>query len=296
MADGQRLLMRRGGGITLGFPSFTGAVKWLVLVNALLFLVFQVLKVSQGGGAFVQSFLSGAVLIPEAVVHGQIWRLVTYSFINEWGLLYIIFDLLALWMFGAEFEERWGSSIFLQFYFFCTVGAALIVIAIAYGFSAAGILGMTPTVFTMGVGGPLYGILAAYGVLYGDRDIMMFPLPFTMKARYMIIIWLGIALVLSLRGGPVGVASIGLLGGALFGYVWIKAVPVRGLGHYFSERYFGFRNRYYRWKRRRAARKFEVYMRKHDRSQYFDEYGNYKPPDERETRKPNGEAKGPWAQ
>jgi hypothetical protein len=56
------------------------------------------------------------------------------------------------------------------------------------------------------------------------------------------------------------------------------------------------RNNYYRWKRRRAARKFEVYMRKHDRSQYFDEYGNFKPPEDREKGKPNGEAKGPWAQ
>jgi hypothetical protein len=125
---------------------------------------------------------------------------------------------------------------------------------------------------------------------------MMFPLPFTMKARYMVIIWLLIALYFSLAPGPLGIASIALLGGALFGLIWIKFMPARGLGFYFSERYYGVRNNYYRWKRRRAARKFEVYMRKHDRSQYFDEYGNFKPPEDREKGKPNGEAKGPWAQ
>ena len=60
----------------------------------------------------------------------------------------------------------------------------------------------------------------------------------------------------------------------------------------FSERYFGMRNSYYRWKRRRAARKFEVYMRKHDREVTFDEHGNYIPPDD--TDKHNGGSKSGW--
>ena len=58
-----------------------------------------------------------------------------------------------------------------------------------------------------------------------------------------------------------------------------------------SERYFGLRNSYYRWKRRRAARKFEVYMRKHDRTVSFDEHGNYIPPDDD---KKNGGSKSGW--
>lgn len=59
-----------------------------------------------------------------------------------------------------------------------------------------------------------------------------------------------------------------------------------------SESYFGLRNSYYRWKRRRAARKFEVYMRQHDQNVKFDEYGNYVPPEE--ERKKNGESKSGW--
>jgi membrane associated rhomboid family serine protease len=231
------------------------------------------------------------------VLHGEVWRLITYAFLS-WGLLSLLFDLLALWMFGSEFESRWGTSVFVQFYFFCMLGAALTVIGVVYACSnihlkgqADGLLGMTPNVYTLGVGGPLYGVLAAFGILYGEREILMFPLPFTMRAKYMVMIWLFIALVLSLSGG---VPSIGLLGGALFGYLWVKLVPERGLGFYFSERYFGARNRYFKWKRRRAARKFEVYMRQHDRSEFFDEYGNYRPPEEG---KDNGEAgKGRWVQ
>jgi hypothetical protein len=60
-----------------------------------------------------------------------------------------------------------------------------------------------------------------------------------------------------------------------------------------SERYYGIRNSYYKWKRRRASKKFEVYMRKHDRKEYFDQYGNYKAPDDSE--KGNGESgPGGW--
>jgi hypothetical protein len=87
-------------------------------------------------------------------------------------------------------------------------------------------------------------------------------------------------------------SSVAQLGGAFFGWVYVRFVPRRGLG--LAERYFEWRNSYYRWKRRRAGRKFEVYMRKHDRDQYFDEYGNYRGPENGE--KGNGEHRGPWLQ
>jgi hypothetical protein len=69
------------------------------------------------------------------------------------------------------------------------------------------------------------------------------------------------------------------LGGALFGFLYIKFAPRRGFLSGSSERYFGWRNEYYRWKRRRAARKFEVYMRKQNREVRFDKDGKYIDPD-----------------
>ena len=72
----------------------------------------------------------------------------------------------------------------------------------------------------------------------------------------------------------------------------MKFLPRRGLSRTASERYFGLRNSYYRWKRRRAARKFEVYMREHDRDVHFDEHGNYIPPEN--PRKGNGGGKSGW--
>jgi hypothetical protein len=63
------------------------------------------------------------------------------------------------------------------------------------------------------------------------------------------------------------------LGGALGGLLFIRLAPRRGIGFAFSERWYGFRNRYYRWKRRRASRKFEVYMRSQGRTVRFDGQG-----------------------
>jgi hypothetical protein len=67
----------------------------------------------------------------------------------------------------------------------------------------------------------------------------------------------------------------------------------KGISLRFSERFYGARNEYYRWRRRRAAKKFEVYMRAHDRKVEFDEHGNYIPPDD-DPRKGNGGSKSGW--
>ena len=63
------------------------------------------------------------------------------------------------------------------------------------------------------------------------------------------------------------------LGGALAGLVFVRMAPRRGVSFMLSERWYGMRNRYYRWKRRRAARKFEVYMKRQGRTVKFDGQG-----------------------
>jgi hypothetical protein len=75
------------------------------------------------------------------------------------------------------------------------------------------------------------------------------------------------------------------------GYVWYALFSGRRVSLGISEKVHGLRNGYYRWKRRRAARKFEVYMRQHDRNVKFDEHGNYIPPDDD---KKNGGSKSGW--
>ena len=121
--------MRRTSSMGLSFPPFTRAVKQLLIANGAVFLLMAVLGVFAPTAAGLLQILFE--LRPVAVVHGWIWQLVTYAFLHA-GLLHILFNMLALWMFGAQLEQDWGYNLFMQFYFFCGVGAALITVAVSY--------------------------------------------------------------------------------------------------------------------------------------------------------------------
>lgn len=273
--------MYRGRTITLGFPPFTHAVKWLVAINAGIYLLMALLGVIDPRAAVTLTYYFG--LVPQLVVHGFLWQVVSYSFLHG-GIFHILFNMLMLWMFGSQFEMDWGRRQFLEYYFFCVVGAAIVTILVSF----TGALGLSPVQVTVGASGGIYGLLLAFGMIYGDREMFIFPLPFLIKAKYMVAILIFVAIASALQG-PSGIASMAHLGGLLFGFIYIKWLPMRGLAPWLSERYFSARNSYYRWKRRRAARKFEVYMRQHDRPMRFDEHGNYIPPEEQDD-----DRRGPW--
>lgn len=277
--------MPSGRTLSLSFPPFTPWVKRIVIACVGIYFLQVVLGVfSPEIGSYLIAF---GGLIPAAVVHGWIWQLVTYSFLHA-SVGHVLINMLILWMFGAQQEQDWGSKKFLEFYLFCVVGAALTTIAVAYWPTSGGSHVGTPTI---GASGGVYGVLAAFGLLYGDREIFMFPFPFMMKAKYMVLIMVFLVVIATFQPSQ-GVANFAHLGGLLFGFLYVKFVPRRGLTSGASEGYFNLRNSYYRWRRRRAARKFEVYMSKHDRKVTFDEHGNYVPPDDLD--KKNGGSKSGW--
>jgi membrane associated rhomboid family serine protease len=278
--------MARGGpATTFGFPPFTRAVKTLIIVNVAVYLVMMLSRLTIPAAAeFAEFYL---YLRPVAVVHGQLWQLVTYAFLHDpHSVLHLLFNMLGLWMFGSQFEMDFGERRFYEFYFWCVVGAALTTIAVGglgllasahVSFPLFRIMGQVWFQSTIGASGGIYGLLIAFGILYGDRQVFIFPLPIAIKARYIVAIWLFIAFVSAFEGSN-GVAEFAHLGGALFGWMYLKFVPRYGLQTAASESAFGLRNRYYKWKRRQAAKKFEVYMRKNKSDEYFDEHGNYRGP------------------
>jgi len=275
--------MPSGRTFSLSFPPFTRWVKRLILTCAAIFF----LQVALGAIApqIAKYIVPVFGLVPAEVMQGWIWQLVTYSFLHA-SIGHLLVNMLTLWMFGSQEESDWGSSRFLEFYFFCVIGAALVTIAVAY----AG-WGMSPITPTVGASGGIYGLLIAFGMLYGDREIFLFPFPFMIKAKYLVAIIIFVVIIATFQPSQGGVANFAHLGGLFFGFLYIKFMPRRGAGYAASEKYFGLRNSYYRWKRRRAARKFEVYMRDHDRKVTFDEHGNYVPPDDD---KKNGGSKSGW--
>jgi membrane associated rhomboid family serine protease len=279
---------RTGEPMTLSLPPFTRAVTWLLGINTGVFLLMELLGMARV--PVVEYVFDYLALTPVLVVrHGFIWQLVTYSVLHA-GVMHWFGNMLGLWMFGSAFESAWGTRRMVELYLIGVVGAALTTVALSY----AHILG-NPSQPTVGASGGVFAILIAFGMLFGDQEIMMIPFPFMIKAKYFVGILIVVTLALAMGGGG-NVAYVAHLGGLLFGWLYVRRGPRRAMaggGAGLAERYYGWKNSYYRWKRRRAARKFEVYMRQHDRQVHFDEHGNYIPPDD-DTRKGNGGGKSGW--
>ena len=277
--------MPRGQTISFSFPPFAGWVKRIILTCTGIYL-FQVI-VNRFNHDLVLLMQEWLALIPSAVVQqGRLWQVVTYSLLHA-SFSHLFFNMLTLWFIGAYLERDWGSRRFIECYLFCVVGAALVTITVAY----THFLGMGPGSETISASGGIFGLLMAFGIIYADQEMFLFPLPFRIKAKYLVGIWVVVAIVAVFEPTG-GIAVFAHLGGLLFGFLFVKFVPSRGLSYAATERYFGARNSYYRWKRRRAAKKFEVYMRSHDRKVTFDEHGNYVPPEDND--KTNGGSKSGW--
>ena len=276
--------------MTLSFPPFTRAIKTLIAINAGIYFLGLIL-VALGQGSLARAIFTPFVLRSQDVVHGHIYQLLTYGFLHA-GFFHLFFNMLMLWMFGSMLETAWGSRRFMEFFLFGVLGAGLGTVVLAY--TLGPIIHLAPGTPTLGSSGGIYAIFMATAMLFGDQEVFMFPFPFAIRLKYLV----GILAVVALAGalGDSGsTANAAHLSGLLFGYLYVKFVPARGLLFSFSEASYGLTNRYYRWKRRRAGRKFQVYMKKHnqDPSDYFDEYGNFRPPEDKGKKK-NGGSTGGW--
>jgi membrane associated rhomboid family serine protease len=264
--------MPRIGSSMMVFPRFGGFIKRLILANLAVYFGLLVLGAINGSAAGSISLLLS--LIPAAVVRGFVWQLLTYSFVHH-GILEILFNMLSLWFIGTYIEDVKGSRWVTEIYFLAVLGGALIGTALAF----LHVPHMAPGDLTTGAQSGIFGLLAAFAVLFGEQQFMLFPLPIGIKAKYLVIIYVLIAIA-SLFGGGSILPIVVYLAGGLLGFLYAKRARGRGLSFGVSEKLYGFRNEYYRWKRRRAAKKFEVYMRKHNREVSFDREGRYIDPDE----------------
>jgi membrane associated rhomboid family serine protease len=262
------MTMARLGSGPLAFPDFRGATRQLILIN--LAAYFLLLLMSLAWPASVADTISVLSFGPGAFLHGALWQPLTYSFVHV-GILGTLLELLSLWFLAGFLEGFHNANWVLSLYTVSALGTALAALAL-YGLSstvAEKIIG-TPVALT-GCFGGIFGLLVAIGVLYGDVQFMLFPLPIGIKARHLAIIYALIAFATLFGEGRM--LAFSMLGGGLAGWVFVRMAPRRGMPFMLSESWYGMRNRYYRWKRRRAARKFEVYMRSQGRNVRFDGQG-----------------------
>ena len=259
--------MPRLGATPFAFPEFRGATRRLLLWNLCAYfalLVFSLLAAERAG-----EWGLALGFTPYAFLHGWIWQPLTYSLVH-FGLWGTLLELLSLWFLAGFLEMQQTAKWVTGLYATSVLGAAAAATAICV--VAAGLGHPLALLPLTGCFGGIFGLLTAIGALYGDTQFMLFPLPMSIKARHLAVLY-GLIAVATMLMNRQPVYAFAQLGGALAGLLYIRLAPRRGIGFGLSEGWYGLRNRYYRWKRRRAARKFEVYMRSQGRTVRFDGQG-----------------------
>ena len=192
-----------------GFQVMPPAIKTIILANIAVFLLqFSPL------GIFVMYYGPLWPAASSGEYSFQIWQLFTYMFMHG-GIAHILFNMFALWLFGTEIENYWGTKEFTAYYFICGIGAALINLISTIG-------SPYPTV---GASGAVFGILLAFGMMFPDRYIFLYFL-FPIKAKYFVAGYAALELFMGINNQTMGsgsnIAHFAHLGGMLVGFVYIK--------------------------------------------------------------------------
>ncbi|MEN9723263.1 MAG: hypothetical protein RJB38_1249 [Pseudomonadota bacterium] len=153
-------------------------------------------------------------LVPQSVAGGALWQLLTYGFLHA-DVTHLVLNLLMLVFIGNELEEVWGVRRFLLFYFFCVVFAGLTYLGLQ-------LLVWQGNVPLVGASGGIYGLLLAYGLLFGER-VLLFMMLFPMKAKHFIWVLAGVEFLTGLFSGTPGAAlsSVAHLGGMAGGFLYL---------------------------------------------------------------------------
>lgn len=157
-------------------------------------------------------------------------QLITYMFMHA-NFQHIFFNMFAVWMFGRVLEQVWGPRRFLFYYILCGIGAGLVQEVVYYAefalewshYSAVDTgIGIIPMgeflnqLNTIGASGAVYAILLAFGMMFPNSEMYVFPIPFPIRAKFFVLVYAALELLLGI-GGHDGVAHFAHLGGMLFG-------------------------------------------------------------------------------
>ncbi len=161
--------------------------------------------------------------VPSAVTEKfLVYQFFTYMFIHSAGLFHILLNMMVLWMFGSELEQLWRKKFFLTYYLVCGVGAALVYFVGINVYSFFGGQSALMDIPVVGASGAVFGLLLAYGIIFGER-VVLFMFLFPMKARTFTILIAGLELLTMLQSGfGSPVANLAHLGGLLSGFLFLR--------------------------------------------------------------------------
>jgi len=182
------------------FQRTTPAVLNLIIINALVFVAQLTLDKSIG----LTDLLA---LYPYHSGLFKPYQLLTHMFAHG-GFLHILLNMYALWMFGTILERVWGAKRFLIFYFVCGLAAGLTQMLLVQNAPA------------IGASGAIMGLLAAFAYLFPNVEFFIIPIPFPVKAKYMVAVIAAIDLFGGLQGSD-DVAHFAHIGGLVMGFILV---------------------------------------------------------------------------
>lgn len=244
------------------FAGLTVVVKNLLILNVIIYLV-KVSGLGDFGGTSMDTwfglhYFSSPLFRP--------WQLVTHMFMHG-GFGHLFLNMLGLFMLAPPLEYKWGSQRFLTFYMVTGIGAALFysgvhvfeyqnllqhvsaedlatVMREGPGLWASGSnysdvdLGRINALFNIpmvGASGAIYGVLLAFGMTFPNTELILFPIPIPIKAKYFVLLLGAFSIFSTIRANPGdNVAHLAHLGGMLVGYILIRLWRGRGGNNQFG--------------------------------------------------------------
>lgn len=165
----------------------------------------------------------------------NVGQLVSYMFMHA-DFQHIFFNMFAVWMFGRTLEHVMGPKRFLTYYMVCGIGAGLVQEIVQYvqyatvlsqydsvntGLAVIPMEEYLNLMTTVGASGAVYGILLAFGMMFPNTSMFVFPLPFPIKAKFFVIGYAVIEIFMGFGSSGDGVAHFAHLGGMIFGFLLI---------------------------------------------------------------------------
>lgn len=195
----------------------TPAVKKIFIINVAIGVLSIVLgSLTLGGFRELLTHLLG--LYPIYVLHGAVWQFATYMFVHV-EVMHLLFNMLVLWFFAPDLENRWGTRRFWRFYLITGVGAGLVhfIVTMTILFSTGSLYEAGPLI---GASGALYGVMLAFAAYNPEAVILLYGV-FPIKAKYLVAIMAFFTFLFTASGREGQVSNLTHLSGLVIAYVYL---------------------------------------------------------------------------
>lgn len=196
----------------------TPAVKKIFIINVVIGLLSIVVG-SLTMGSFTILLVRVLGLIPYYIIHyGCVWQFATYMFVHV-QVMHLLFNMLVLWFFAPDLENRWGTRRFWKFYLTTGVGAGVLhfLVTMTIFYTSGRLYEAGPLI---GASGALYGVMLAFAAYNPEAVILVYGV-FPMKAKYLVALMAFMEFMFTASGNEGNVSNVTHLSGLVIAYIYL---------------------------------------------------------------------------